>query len=152
MLVAIGAVQSIKLREQWTTVLMLNSPFQAQLAIAVTERCCKLGFQSGQTVDLLPNIPQLPLEHGLHFRTNVMLLAQRQQLSDFGQGEPQFLRMSHKCEIVNLLSFEQAISARAAIHTLDESEFFIEANRVHADAGHFRGLTDVNRPHHIEQG
>jgi hypothetical protein len=148
MLVAIGAIQSIKLREQRATVLMLDFPFEAQFAVAITERLCKLRFQSGETIDLLPHIPKLALEHGLHFRTNVMLLPQRQQLFDFGQGEPQFLGMSHKHEITNLLAVEQAISARAATRTLDEFESLIEANRVHADAGEFRGLTDVNDSHH----
>jgi hypothetical protein len=57
--------------------------------------------------------------------------------------------MSQKCEITNLLAVEQAISVRAATRTLDESESLIEANRVHADAGQSRGLTDVNDPHHI---
>jgi len=124
MLVAIGAFQLIKLRKQRITVLMLDFPFETQFAIAITERPCKLRFQSGETIDLLPHIHQLALEHGLHCRTNVMLLPQRQQLFDFGQGEPQFLRMSHKFEIVNVLSIEQAISARAATCTLDESELF----------------------------
>ena len=109
MLVAIGAVQSIKLHEQRTTVLMLDFPFEAQFAVAITECLCKLRFQSGEIIDLLPHIPQLALEHGRHFRTNVMLLSQRQQLFDFDQGEPQFLRMSHKFEIVNILSVVQAI-------------------------------------------
>jgi|HubBroStandDraft_5_1064220.scaffolds.fasta_scaffold68693_2 hypothetical protein len=58
MLVAIGAVQSIKLREQRTTVLVLDFPFEAQFAIAITERPCKFRFQSGETIDLLPHIPQ----------------------------------------------------------------------------------------------
>jgi len=49
MLVAIGAVLSIKLREQRTTVLMLDFPFEAQFAVAVTKRLCKLLFQSGET-------------------------------------------------------------------------------------------------------
>ncbi len=57
--------------------------------------------------------------------------------------------MSHKCKIANLPPVEQAISARAATRALDESEFLIEANRVHADAGHSRGLTDVEDPRHI---
>ncbi len=74
MLVAIRAVQSIKLREQGTTVLMLDFPFEAQLAVAITERLCKLRFQSGETIDLLPHIPQLALEHGLHFGTDMMPL------------------------------------------------------------------------------
>lgn len=149
MLVAVGAIYSFKFREQRTTVLMLDFLFEAQLAIATAERVCKLCFQSGETVDFPPNSAQLALEHGLHFRTNVMLLPQRQQLLDFGQGEPQFLGMSHKCEIVNLLAVEQAISAQAATRTLDEPESLIEANRVHADAGQFRGRTDVNDPHHV---
>ena len=51
--------------------------------------------------------------------------------------------------MANLPPVEQAISARAATRALDESEFLIEANRVHADAGQFRGLTDVNDSHHI---
>ena len=53
---------------------MLDFPFEAQFAIAITERPCKFRFQSGETIDLLPHIPQFALEHGLHFRTNVMLL------------------------------------------------------------------------------
>ncbi len=52
--------------------------------------------------------------------------------------------MPDKCEIANLLSVEQAISARAATHTLDEFEFLIEADRVHADTGQLCCLTDVN--------
>src|SRR5579863_2469533 len=79
----------------------------------------------------------------------MMLLPQGQQFLNLDQREPQFLGMSHKCEITNLLAVEQAISARAATRTLDESESLIEANRVHADAGQFRGLTDLNDPHHI---
>jgi len=149
MLVPVRPVDSIKLREQRATVLMLDFPFEAQFAVAITERFCKLRFQSGETVDLLPNIPQLALEHGLHFRTNVMLLPQRQQLFDFGQGEPQFLRMSHKCEIVNIFCVEQAISAGAATCTLDKPDLLIEADRVHADAGHTRGSTDMNSHHHV---
>ena len=78
MLVAIGALQSIKLRKQWTTVLVFDFPFEAQFAVAITERLCKLRFQSGETIDLLPYIPQLALEHELHFRTNVMLLPKEQ--------------------------------------------------------------------------
>jgi hypothetical protein len=93
--------------------------------------------------------PSFALEHGLHFRTNVMLLPQRQQLFDLGQGEPQFLRTSHKCEIANLLSVEQAISARAATCTLDKPDFLIKADRVHADAGHTRGFTDMNGHHNV---
>ena len=149
MLVSIGAVQSIELREQRTTVLVLDFPFEAQFAVAITERLCKVCFQSGEAIDLLPYIPQLALEHGLHFRTNVMLLPQCQQLFDFGQGEPQFLRMSHKCEIVNVLSVEQAISALAATCTLDKPEFLIEADRVNANAAQLRGLTDVNCLCHV---
>jgi hypothetical protein len=42
--------------------------------------------------------------------------------------------------------------ARAASRTLDESKCLIEANRVHADAGHFRGLTDVNDLYHHLEG
>jgi|HubBroStandDraft_4_1064222.scaffolds.fasta_scaffold1280669_1 hypothetical protein len=45
-----------------------------------------------------------------------------------GEGEPQFLGRSHKCEIVDVLSVEQAISARAATCTLDKPEFLIEAD------------------------
>ena len=52
--------------------------------------------------------------------------------------------MSHKCEVVNLLVVEQAISARGATGTLDESAFLIEADRFHADAGQLRGFTNVN--------
>src|SRR5205807_6226365 len=54
-----------------------------------------------------------------------------------------------QCEIANLLSVEQAISARAATHTLDESEFLIEADCVHADFGQLCGLTDVNDLRHV---
>src|SRR5947199_9492901 len=57
--------------------------------------------------------------------------------------------MPGKCEIANLLSVEQAISARAATHTLDESEFLIEADCVHADIGQLCGLTDVNDLRHV---
>ena len=57
--------------------------------------------------------------------------------------------MSHKFEIANLLSVEQAISARRATCTLDESELLIEADRVHTDADQFRGLTNVNRSRQI---
>ena len=57
--------------------------------------------------------------------------------------------MSDKCKITNLPHVEQAISARAAARTLDESESLIEANRVHTNAGHFRGLTDVNGFPHV---
>src|SRR5439155_8893461 len=78
-----------------------------------------------------------------------MLLAQRQQFFDLVQREPQFLSMPGKCEIANLLSVEQAISARAATHTLDESEFLIEADCVHADFGQLCGLTDVNDLRHV---
>jgi hypothetical protein len=67
---------------------MLDFPFEAQFAIAITERPCKFRFQSGETIDLLPHIPQFALEHGLHFRTNVMLLALGQQFLNFGQREP----------------------------------------------------------------
>ena len=74
MLGAVGAIYSVKLREQRTTVLMLEFPFQTQFAIATAKRVCKLGFQSGETVDLLPNSLQLVVEHGLHFGTNMMLL------------------------------------------------------------------------------
>jgi hypothetical protein len=114
MLVTVGAVQSVKLCEQRTTVLMLDFPFQAQFAIATAERVCKLRFQSGETVDLLPNGLQFVVEHGLHFGTNVMLLPKRYQFLNFGQREPQLLSMADKREITNLLSVEQAISARAA--------------------------------------
>src|SRR5258708_33038609 len=56
--------------------------------------------------------------------------------------------MPHECEVAKVLSIDQAIPARAAIRTLNESEFLIEADRVHADAGQLRGLTDVNRVSH----
>ncbi len=78
MLVSVGAVYSVKFREQRTTVLMLDFAFQAQLAIAIAQRPRKFRFQSGETIDLLPYIPQLALEHELHFRTNVMLLPKEQ--------------------------------------------------------------------------
>ena len=74
MLLAVGAVYSVKFREQRTTVLMLDFPFEVQLAVAIVQRACKLRFPSRQTIDLLPHIRQLALEHRLHFRTNVMLL------------------------------------------------------------------------------
>jgi plasmid stability protein len=45
--------------------------------------------------------------------------------------------MSDKCKITNLPHVEQAISARAATRTLDESESLIEANRVHATPATF---------------
>lgn len=106
MAIAIGALRSIKLREQRTTVLMLDFPFEAQFAIATTERHGKLRFQPRETIDLLPHIPQLSFEHGSHFGTNVMLFAQRQQFLNFGQRELQFLSMSYKCQIANLLSVE----------------------------------------------
>jgi hypothetical protein len=57
--------------------------------------------------------------------------------------------MSHKREIANLLSVEQAISARAATRALDESEFLIKADRVHAGAGQFCRFTDVNGLRHV---
>jgi hypothetical protein len=51
-----------------------NYRVEAQFAVAITERLSKLRFQSAETIDLPPHIPRLALEHGLHFRTNVMLL------------------------------------------------------------------------------
>jgi hypothetical protein len=97
MLGGVGAIYSINLREQRTTVLMmLDFLFPTQFAIANAKRVCKLRFQSGETIHFLPHIPQLAIEHGLHLRANVMLLPQRQQLFDFGQGKSQLLRMSHK--------------------------------------------------------
>src|SRR5260370_35908435 len=72
-----------------------------------------------------------------------MLLPQRQQFLNFVQREPQFLGVPHEYEVMNLLSVEQAISARAAIRTPEESEFLIEADRVHANAVQLRCLTDV---------
>jgi hypothetical protein len=41
----------------------------------------------------------------------MMLSPQRHQFLDFGQREPLFLGMSHKCEVPNLLDIEQAIPA-----------------------------------------
>jgi hypothetical protein len=136
MVLAIGAIYSIKLREQRTTVLMLDFPFQTPFAIATAKRACKLRFQSGETVDLLPNSRQLVVEHGLHFGTNMMLLPQGQQFLNFGEREPQFLGMSHKCKIANLPHVEQAISARAATRTLDESESLICARLMSDKLGH----------------
>jgi hypothetical protein len=34
----------------------------------------KLRFQPGKTVDFLPDVPQLAIEHELHIGTGVMLL------------------------------------------------------------------------------
>ena len=76
-------------------------------------------LQSGKTLDLLPYIPQLALEHGLHFGTSMMLCPKREQFFNFGEREPQFLGMPHKLEVANLLSVEQAIPACAATRTLD---------------------------------
>ena len=53
--------------------------------------------------------------------------------------------MPHKLEFANLLSNEQAIPARAATRTLNESEFLIKADRVHADTSQLGGRTDVHR-------
>src|SRR5216684_6039913 len=99
---AVRAVCSVKFREQRTTVLMLDSLFQVQLVIAISQCLGQFRFQPGKTLDFLPDVPQLAREHGLHFGTSVMLLPQRQQLLDFGQGESQLLRVPHKIEIVNL--------------------------------------------------
>ena len=98
---------------------MLDIPFQAQLTIAIAECASKLPFQPSKALDLLAHTCQLVLEHGLHFRTSVMLLPQRQQFSNFGQREPQFLSMPDKLEVANLLSVEQAISASTPTGTLD---------------------------------
>ena len=57
---AVRAVHSVKLREQGTTVLMLDFPFQAEFAIAIAECPCKFRFQPGKTSALLPDIPSLP--------------------------------------------------------------------------------------------
>src|SRR5206468_2888792 len=54
-------------------VLMLDFPFQPQLAIAIAECPCKLRFQLANTSHLLPHIHKLALEHGLHFGTGVIL-------------------------------------------------------------------------------
>src|SRR6266704_3591755 len=53
--------------------------------------------------------------------------------------------MSHKFEFANLLSIEQTIPARAATRTLNEPEFLIKADRVHADGGQLGGRTNVHR-------
>ena len=127
---------------------MLDFPFQPQLAIAIAERPRKLRFQMDEAFDLFTHVRQFVLEHGLHFGTSVMLLPQRQQFLNFVQREPQFLGVPHEYEVMNLLSVEQAISARAAIRTPEESEFLIEADRVHANAGQLRCLTDVNGLRH----
>jgi hypothetical protein len=79
------------------------------------------------------------------------LLLLSQQLFDFAQREAQLLGMPHKCEVANLLTIEQVIPARGATRILNESEFLIEADRVHAGAGQLRGLTDVNRVSHTIQ-
>ncbi len=44
---------------------------------------------------------------------------------------------------------KQAIPARTATGTLNESEFLIEPDRVHAGAGQLRSLTDMNCPCHL---
>jgi hypothetical protein len=54
MLVALGAVPSIKLHEQRTTVLMLDVPFQTQFAIAAAKRVGKLRFPSGRPLIFFP--------------------------------------------------------------------------------------------------
>src|SRR5258708_2627170 len=103
---AVQAVCSVKFREQRTTVLMLDFPLQAQLAIAITEGPCQLHFEPGKTRDLLANVLQFALEHGLHFGTSVMLLPQRQQFLDLVQRETELLRVPHKLEVANLLPAE----------------------------------------------
>jgi hypothetical protein len=88
MSVAFRAVHPVKLREQGTTVLMLDFPFQAQLAMAIPKCPSKLRFQQCKALDLLPHAGQLALEHRFDFRTCVMPLPQRQQFLHFGQRTP----------------------------------------------------------------
>lgn len=124
---------------------MFKVPLQTELVIAIAECSSQLRFKSGKTPYFLANACQLVLEHGLHFRTSMLFLPQSQQFFDFRQREPQFLGMSYKCQIVNLLLVEQTISACAATRTLDESKLLIVADRVHSDAGQLSGRTDVKR-------
>ena len=56
--------------------------------------------------------------------------------------------MPHKLEVVNLISVEQPITTSAAARTLNESQFLIEADRVHANAGLFCSFSDVNSSCH----
>src|SRR6266481_4688232 len=69
---SVRTIHSAKPFEQGTTVLVLDFPFQAQVAITISESPCKVRFQPRETFDLFPDIPQLALEHGLDFGTSVM--------------------------------------------------------------------------------
>jgi hypothetical protein len=51
MFVSVRAIHSVKLRQQWTTVLMLDFSFQARLTIAVAHCLSKLGFQIDKAFD-----------------------------------------------------------------------------------------------------
>lgn len=124
---------------------MLDVAFQPQLTIATAECPGQICFQPAKAPDFLAHICEFVFEHGLHVRTNVMLSPQCQQFSHFCQREPQLLSMANELEIANLLEAKQAISARAPISAVEESEFLIEADRVDAYPGQLCGLTDVNR-------
>jgi hypothetical protein len=63
MFVSISAIHAVKLCQQWTAVLMLDFPFQEQLAIAIAHCLSKLGFQVDKAFDLCVHVRQFPPEH-----------------------------------------------------------------------------------------
>ena len=89
--------------------------------------------------NFVPYVLQLPLQDRLHFWTEVLFLAQREQFLDFGQREAQLLSVPHEREVTNLLSTKQAITARASRHR-DQTQLLVEADRVYAYTGLLRRL------------
>ncbi|SRR5258708_38975156 len=117
----VRGIHAVELRQDRTTVLVLNLPFQAQFAIAIAKRFSQFLFQSAKTFDLFPDIHQLAIEHGLDLGTGMGLLPQTQEVLNFVQRKSQFLRMADERQVVNLLFIEQAISSCAATRAINES-------------------------------
>src|SRR5262249_31231630 len=127
---------------------MLDSTLKAQFTITSPECAPEFPFQSRKALDLVTDIRQLTGKHRLHFRTGVRLLTQRKKLFYLREGEPQFLGMAYKFEIVDLILVKKAISTLCPIRTFNQAQLLIETNRIYADAGQRCRLSDVNRMRH----
>jgi hypothetical protein len=123
---------------------MLDSSFEAQLAITALESKAKFGFQPGKTFDLFAHSRQFRLKHGLRVAAGMGFLPQRRQLFDFTERESQFLGVPHESEVVNLFAIKKAVATVGPSRCFKEAESLVEANRIHGDSGQLGGFTDMD--------